>query len=131
MTTAGEERATSPDIYYALTAHTRDLVALLEADGMIRYASPSFQRILGYAPTALQGTSAHVHVHPEDVERVQAAFAAAMQADDGTLVSLHCRYRHADGSWRVLQMTGSSHLANPDIHGFTITGHDITERLLA
>src|SRR5690242_8592765 len=50
MTAVPEWRTAGPDIYHALTAQTSDLVAILEADGTFRYASPSFQRILGYSP---------------------------------------------------------------------------------
>src|SRR5690242_10776906 len=103
MTTIAEGGEAGPDIHFALTAHARDLVSIVEADGTLRYASPSYQRLLGYPPAELQGTSAFTHVHPEDVTRVQAAFAATVQADDGTPLQVAYRYRHADGSWRVVQ----------------------------
>jgi PAS domain S-box-containing protein len=105
-------------------------VAILEADGTFRYASPSFQRILGYPPAELEGTSAFEHVHPHDVGRVRAAFAGAVRAD-GSPVSAQYRYRHADGSWRVIETTGRDHLTDMDVRGFIAISHDITERLQA
>ncbi len=130
MASVSGGQAAGPDIYYALTAQTSDLVAILQADGTFRYASPSFQRILGYPPAGLEGTSAFEHVHPQDVGRVLEAFAAAVQAA-GSPVSAQYRYRHADGSWRVIETTGRSHLADVDVRGFIAISHDITERLHA
>jgi PAS domain S-box-containing protein len=130
MTAVPEWRTAGPDIYHALTAQTSDLVAILEADGTFRYASPSFQRILGYSPADLEGTSAFDHVHPEDVGPTREAFATAVQAD-GSPTSVQYRYRHADGSWRVIETTGRSHLTEPVVRGFIAISHDITERLHA
>ena len=60
-----------PQLYHALLAYATDLVAVLGPDATIRYASPSWQQTLGYAPDDVEGTNAFDKVFPEDVPRVQ------------------------------------------------------------
>src|SRR6185437_1834034 len=68
--------------YRALSEHATDLVAITDAAGIIRYASPSYARVLGYPPSALEGTPALALVHPEDRARVAAGMRErAAEAD--------------------------------------------------
>ena len=39
---------------------------MLDADGTIRYATPSIEPALGWAPEALLGTALLERVHPDD-----------------------------------------------------------------
>jgi PAS domain-containing protein len=39
--------------------------------GTIRYLSPSVERVLGYTPEEVVGTSTAEYVHPDDVERAR------------------------------------------------------------
>jgi len=43
----------SESFYRALIEQTSDLVTVFDASAVIRYASPSYQRILGYTPAEL------------------------------------------------------------------------------
>ena len=40
-------------------------------DGTIRYLSPSVERVLGYTPEEVVGTSTAEYVHPDDVQRAR------------------------------------------------------------
>jgi PAS domain S-box-containing protein len=65
------ELSRSEERFRALAQHASDIVTLLEADGIIRYQSPSVERILGYQPEEMLGKNAFDYVHPEDLARVQ------------------------------------------------------------
>jgi len=56
--------------FRALVENSLDAVAVVDADGTIRYESPSVERILGYRPEELIGRNALDFLHPEDVQRV-------------------------------------------------------------
>jgi len=109
--------------YRSLTENSLDLVSIVKADGTIRYASPSHERILGYAVTDLVGKSILNFVHPEDVFGVQAAIR-----QNGGTTSLEYRFRHKDGSYRTLESFGRdlSHLAG--VGGVVVNSRDVTER---
>src|SRR5437763_12600189 len=111
---ATPEAAAEAQLYRALLAQASDLAAIIAADGTVRYASPSYQRILGYSPAGLHERSVFEHVHPDDLPRVQAAFTAALQSE-ATPVAVTYRYRHAGGAWRTLEATGISHLTVPGL----------------
>jgi PAS domain S-box-containing protein len=78
----------------------------------------------------LQGTNAFDHVFPDDVPTVQEAFVRGLQSE-GRPVRVQFRYRDAHGAWRVIESTGSNHLADPLIRGFVVNSRDITERVEA
>src|SRR6266566_293251 len=118
---ASEER------FRALSEHASDLVGILDADGTYRYASPSHQRILGYAPAEVQGRNVFELMHPEDVPHTQAAFAALMQTA-GAMEAAEFRMRHADGSWRTLEGIGTNRLHDPALRGIIANARDVTER---
>ena len=63
---AEAELQRSEEQFRLITESTRDLVALLDADGRFLYANPSYEKILGYAPAHLLGTDAFALVHPDD-----------------------------------------------------------------
>lgn len=113
--------------YREYLRQTRDIVTVLEPDGTIRYESPAVERVLGRAPNALEGEQVFEYVHPDDRERVTAAFSRAVDRPDET-VSVEYRFRNADGSWRWLQSQSSNQLENPWIEGIVVSSHDVTER---
>ena len=110
--------------YRSLIENSLDLISILNLDGTIRYASPSHERVLGYGLEELVGQNAFSFIHADDLEKVRAAFVGA----DGA-TSLQSRFRHKDGSWRVLESFGRdlSHL--PGVNGLVINSRDVTDRL--
>jgi two-component system, cell cycle sensor histidine kinase and response regulator CckA len=116
--------------YRALTDHSLDLVTVLEADGTVRYESPSVERIMGWRQGELVGRNALEIVHPEDQARVQAMFRAALPRPGISDVAEY-RCRHKDGSWRVLATIASNLLAEPAVGGIVLNSRDITERVRA
>ena len=109
--------------YRSLIENSLDLVSILNLDGTIRYASPSHERILGYPLEELVGQNVFNFVHPDDLAGVR----TALTPSDGPN-SLQCRFRHKDGTYRVLEAFGRnlSHLAG--VSGLVINSRDITDR---
>jgi diguanylate cyclase (GGDEF)-like protein/PAS domain S-box-containing protein len=102
---------------------------VLEADGTIRYESPSIRRILGYGQNELIGCYAFDFVHPEDAARVIEVFTLAVR-EPGVAFPVPFRFRHKDGSWRHLEALGNNLLHQPEIAGIVVNSRDVTERVL-
>ena len=68
----GEEFLTS------LVQHVLDVVAILDADGAMRYVSPAVKAMLGYAPEEVGGTAVLGYVHPDELERAFGALAETL-----------------------------------------------------
>ena len=117
-------------IFYSLIQNSSDIITILKEDGIISYESPSLKRVLGYAPDELIGRNAFELVHPDDVQNVRNAFAAVIRNPDA-LLSTDFRFRHKDGSWRVLEATGSNQLQNAMVAGIVVNSRDITKRIKA
>ncbi|GAC1649957.1 MAG: hypothetical protein NVS4B8_23870 [Herpetosiphon sp.] len=118
---AGEHR------FRALVQNASDIVLILDQVGNISYISPSVQRLMGYTPVQLQGTACFSFVHPDDVASIISLFGALVQLQKA-LPPVTLRVRHADGSWRDVEMLGSNLLADPAVDGIVINLRDITER---
>ncbi len=122
---AGELRLRG--VEHPLFRFASDIFTVLEADGTICYESPAIEEVLGYRPEDLIGKNAFGYVHPEDLERVSAAFAEAI-ADPASTRRVEFRFRHADGSWRYLEGAGINLIDEPDIGGVLVASRDIEGR---
>ncbi len=111
----------------ALSQQSADLVALVDGQGVVRYASPSYERVLGHSGAALAGASLLDFLHPDD--RADAAAALERRREDrGDSTETELRVRHADGTYRWLASTGVNLLHDPLIQGIIITSRDIGAR---
>jgi len=111
-----------------LIENTSDLVTILEADGKIRYQSPSVERVLGYEAKELLGQNVFSLVCPDDQARVTAKFQSGVTKPGATSPPVELRFRAKDGSWRTLESVGKNLLQEPGIGGIVIHSRDITAR---
>jgi PAS domain S-box-containing protein len=119
---ASEER------FRALMDNAPDVVDIVEADGTVRYVSPSVARVLGWTPEEIQGRNSLELLDPEQVPEVAASLAQVVATPGrGPVVTL--RMRHRDGSWRVLRAQSTNLLHNPAVRGIVVNAHDVTEQV--
>jgi PAS domain S-box-containing protein len=64
--------------------NSRDLLVVVDAGGTFRSVSPSWTRVLGYAPEDVVGSSFRRFVHPDDFALSEAALATALKSDNLT-----------------------------------------------
>jgi PAS domain S-box-containing protein len=114
-------------LFRSLMENALDIITVMEADGTIRYESPSVERVMGYAPGELVGRNAFDFVPAEDAQRIAELFRGA-QGQPGYTASLEFRFRHKDGSWRVLEGVGKDMSQDPVVAGIVVNSRDITER---
>jgi PAS domain S-box-containing protein len=113
--------------FRSLLQHVLDVVAVLDADGTLRYVSPAVEAMLGYAPEQVTGTAVFDYVHPDDQGRAFGAFAESLAAP-GALPPVEFRARRADGAWRHVEVVRNNRLDDSDVGGVVITVRDVTER---
>ena len=125
---AEEELAKSEAHFRALIENSSDLIAVTDPDGIIRFHSSSCLRTLGFRPEELEGQNAIDLIHPED--RAIAGGTLTRLGERGASESAELRFRHKDGSWRVLEVMGSR-LDGPSGEPLTVlNSRDITEHKL-
>ena len=117
----------SEERFRALVQYGSDIIAILEADGTIRYESPAVERVLGYRPEETVGTSVFDYLHPDDLEKTASGFFEGIEANKSTGMA-ELRFRHADGSWRHIEAIGINLLDDPAVEGIVVNSRDITGR---
>lgn len=113
--------------FRALIENSAEGIAILNADGVFTYMSPAEEKLIGYDHREMIGQTAFLIAHPEDVERVRAAFSECARIDNH-LVTVEHRARHANGSWRTLEVMLKNLLADPNVNGVVANFRDISER---
>ena len=117
----------SEEYFRTVTENAMDIIAVLDADGMLRYISPSVQHVFGYTAEELVGRNPFELVHPEDLAPTQEAFRAAVATPGGT-VRAEFRFRHKDGSWRAEEAVTRNLVHDPGVRGVVLNCRDVTER---
>jgi diguanylate cyclase (GGDEF)-like protein/PAS domain S-box-containing protein len=107
--------ARSQEQYRLLAENASDVVWRTDLDACVEWISPSVTAVLGWSPAEMTGTRILDHVHPDDLDRVRTATAAA---NDGGRVSFEARYLCKDESYRWLEITARPLLdASGDVVG--------------
>ena len=122
-----EELRRSEEHFRALIENSMDAIAIIDADGTIRYESPSVERILGYKPEELVGRNALEFIHTDDMHKISGAFTDSVK-NPGRVITTEVKFLHKDGSWRILEGLGNNLLDNPKVNGIVANYRDITER---
>ncbi|SDT69076.1 sensor domain-containing diguanylate cyclase [Actinoplanes derwentensis] len=112
--------------FRALVQNTTDVTLVIDRTAVITYASPATLRVLGVPAEDLAGTSLHDRTHPDDRE-LHAEQARRIFANPGTGITMQTRWRHADGSFRWLDLVGTDLGHNPNVGGIVLNGRDATE----
>ncbi|GAA2678288.1 diguanylate cyclase domain-containing protein [Actinoplanes palleronii] len=112
--------------FRALVQNTSDLTLVVTDDSVVQYASPAAERVLGLAPSELVGHTLHERTHPGDMATVQ-RHVAWQTANPGRGLAAQVRWRHADGTYRWLDLISTDLSDNPNIQGVVINARDASE----
>ncbi len=110
----------------SLLDSAKEVIAILGLDGTLQFANATFQISLGYRSEELIGRSFHALVHAIDVAYVRNTLKQVI-AENGAPVTVVCRVRTRDSSWRWFEMTCRSRLNEPGLEGILLHGLDVTD----
>ncbi|MEV8508888.1 EAL domain-containing protein [Actinoplanes sp. NPDC051475] len=112
--------------FRCLAQEANDIITIIDQQGALLYASPGIERALGHTPEQVEGTSVIDYIHPDDRQQAVDNLKAALSRF-GNRTVWQMRYRHADGSWRWMEVVNTNLLHEPSVRGIVSTGRDITE----
>ena len=121
---ASEER------FKALVQNSTDMIAVIDAEGRVCYASPASAHVMGYGADDARSISPLSIVHPDD-RTVVAERVAELLSEPGATARVECRIRHANGSWRYVEAIATNLLDDPAVRGVVFNSRDITDRKAA
>jgi len=113
--------------FRALVEHAPDLLAVLDAEGRTRYASPSHERVLGWPCAELEGAPCLDLAHPDDADELRRALVEAIAAD-GPVRPRPVRLRHRADGWRTVELILTNLLHDPAVAGVLVNGRDVSEQ---
>jgi PAS domain S-box-containing protein len=116
------------ELHRLVVDNIAELVALVDCDGIVLYASPAHERNLGYSAEELLGGTLASLVHGGDAERVDRAFARCRATGRTPLGEF--RLRHREGHWLVLDGALEPIVAG-DEQLVLVTAREVTERMRA
>ncbi len=108
----------------ALLTHMSDALLVTDEAGVLRYASPSAQRVFGAVPGTREGDDVALLVHPDDRESARRALRAVAR-HGGTGPVLRLRLAE-EGRW--VEAVTEDRLADPGVRGLVVTARDVTQR---
>lgn len=117
--------------FHTLIKDSSDITGIFQPDGVIKFISPSVKHILGYSEKAATGQNSLDFVHPEDAHILRESYLQAAE-DHEYVFRNEYRYKHCDGSWRILEGIGKAfHDQDGNFLGILHNSRDITERKIA
>jgi diguanylate cyclase (GGDEF)-like protein/PAS domain S-box-containing protein len=111
-----------------LVQNLSDVVVVINADGGMRYCSPSAATTLGpWSAEARTAQELQSHIHPQDLNAVLDTVRPVLdgRARHGFV---ECRVEKADGSWGWFEVTALGQLTEQALQGSVLTLHDVSER---
>lgn len=94
----------SEEQFRLMIENASDVILVLDSTGLISYAGPSAERILGIQPDDLSGRNALDYLHRDDRRPFLEKFDKAF--DGETLPSVTFRFRHPAGRWVHMEGQG-------------------------
>jgi diguanylate cyclase (GGDEF)-like protein/PAS domain S-box-containing protein len=113
----------------SLIRASSDLITVLDSDARIVYQSPSIERVLGYTPEEVVGTSFARLLPPGEQSRLLHLLDGAVEHEgDGGTEVLECALRHRDGDTRQFEIQHTNLLHDEHVRGIVLNSRDVSER---
>ncbi|MGD8869391.1 MAG: PAS domain S-box protein [Gemmatimonadales bacterium] len=113
-------------LFRALVENSFDVILIVGADAVCRYASPSVARVMGWKPEEVVGTSVFDYMRPEDDKWARDTHQAVV-ADAGFDGVLEVDVRHKSGAWRRVEAAVRNMLDDPAVSGIVCNYRDVTD----
>lgn len=116
--------------FRSLIENVSDFIIVLQADGTIRYASPSFERAAEGGSVVGQNLLDLVtqEDHTEIEKLLAAVRAKGPQEEEMTPIKSEFRIRQRSGGLRTLEVSATNLLEHPAVSGIVVNARDVTER---
>ncbi|HET9166464.1 MAG TPA: PAS domain S-box protein [Candidatus Angelobacter sp.] len=113
--------------FRTLIHNISDVVALIDAEGLLRFVNPRMEIVLGYKSADVLGRNIFDFIHPEDIPRATLEYSETLQRQGEGVPSV-LRLRHITGAWVPFEIIANNQLTDPEIQGVIFTARDVRYR---
>lgn len=123
------EKIISDERYYRTLIETSsDAIVLLDANGAVKYITPSATTITGYTLSEMQALDTVSLIHPEDIEADGADYSRLAATQGSTMRKRH-RMLTKNGTYKWISASYRNLLNDPDVQAMVITYSDISDKV--
>ncbi len=113
--------------FRTLIHNISDIVALIDAEGILRFVNPRLETVLGYRKADVLGHNIFDFIHPEDMPRATLEYSETIQKPGEGVPSV-LRLRDVTGAWVPFEIIANNQLNDPEILGVIFTARDVRYR---
>jgi PAS domain S-box-containing protein len=113
--------------FRTLIHNISDIVALIDAEGFLRFVNPRMETVLGYRSGDVIGQNIFDFIHPEDIPRAKLEYSETLQRQGEGVPSV-LRLRDIGGAWVPFEIIANNQLSDPEIEGVIFTARDVRYR---
>ena len=113
--------------FRSLIHNISDIVALIDAEGVLRFVNPRLGTVLGYRTSDVLGHNIFEFIHPADVPRAYLEYSQTLQ-QEGEGVPSVLRLHDIYGAWVPFEIIANNQLKDPEIQGVIFTARDVRYR---
>ncbi|HSS97584.1 MAG TPA: PAS domain S-box protein, partial [Terriglobales bacterium] len=102
--------------FRTLIHNISDIVALIDAEGLLRFVNPRMEIVLGYKSADVLGRNIFDFIHPEDFPRAALEYSGTLRKQGEGVPSV-LRLRDITGAWVPFEIIANNQLTDPEIQG--------------
>lgn len=124
---AEEALRKSEEKYRLIAENMTDLIRIVDVHGVVKYASPSHEYVLGFKPEVYEGNLILNMLHPDDMPHIETHIREMTMTKKEKLIEF--RNKHISGKWKWMEAKVTPVLnKNGNVVHFQVVARDITER---
>ncbi len=112
----------------AALVNSSDVVVIIDAAAKLVFVSSASERMFGLRSADWLGRSVLELLHPDDQPAAIESLVTSVDSGVGVKDPIEVRIRHADGSWRDVEIVANNLLDDTTVHGILINARDVSER---
>lgn len=125
---AAEAKAAKVENHFkALVEKSEDVIILTDADGIVGYVSPAYEKLTGFSPEEVIGNINLSFMHPEQASETRNFFSRLLVAPGVSLPRTN-RLKCKDGRYVWVEGYLTNMLADENVQAIVSNYHDITGR---
>lgn len=118
-------RAFDDESFRPLIQNSSELIIVVNSEGLVRYASPSAEKLTGRLPADISGKKLLDFVHRDDQRATAEAINAVLQSPQ-LKIDYVLKFKHIDGSWVNLETVWCNHIGSNRVNGIVINCRDVS-----
>ena len=113
--------------FRSMFENSSDVIMTLDIEKNVKYITPSIERVFGYKPNNIVGTSAVGYIHPDDLNLAISTISEVIEKPE-VPITVQLRFKNDKDNWQFIEATANNLLHIPEINGIVVNFHDITEK---